>query len=173
MTTKIIAGVLIVPLFLLGLALTADYAVVDVREGGPAGTRIFVPVPLLLARVAMAFAPAEARYVRVPEIAPYLDDVRRAVDDLRAADDGILVEVEDGDDHVLVQKAGHDLRIDVVGGRREEVRVTVPLASLADVLDAYDGEGFATRDLVKIVGGIHGDLVHVRDGDDQVRIWIW
>ena len=35
MVTKIVAGFLIIPALFIGLLLSADYAIVDVREGGP------------------------------------------------------------------------------------------------------------------------------------------
>ena len=172
MPTKLLVGVLLVPIVMVGVVVSADYAVVDVREGGPDGMHIFIPVPLALARVALTFAPQEAQYVPCPEISEYIPDIQRAVGELRRARDGVLVSVEERDETVLIRKVGENVEIDV-DGDGEEVHVTVPLDALVDMLDQYDGEGFYTKDLIKSIGGMRGEVVHVRDGDEEVKVWIW
>lgn len=172
MTTKLVAGLLLAPAIFLGLLLSADYAVVDVREGGPDGMRIIVPVPLALARLALNFAPAEARYVAVPEVAEYLPHVERVVEELRKAPDGVLVSVQERRDSVLIEKVGEALAVHVDDGNAV-IDVTVPLDALIDMVRAYDGEGFDTRDLVRAIGHAHGDVVQVRDGDEEIRVWVW
>ncbi len=172
MSTKLVVAFLVVPALFITLLLSADYAIVDVREGGPDGMHIIVPVPLSLARLALNFAPAEAKYVQVPEIAEYLPYAERIVEELRKAPDGVLVSVEERDASVLVEKVGETLEIHVDDGDAM-VDVTVPLAAVLDVLRAYDGEGFDTRDLIRAIGRAHGNVVHVRDGDDEVKIWVW
>jgi hypothetical protein len=173
MPTKLIVGFLGLPAIFLGLLLSADYAVVDVREGGPGGMRIIVPVPLALARVALSFAPPEARYIQVPEIAEYLPYAERLVEELRGAGDGLLVSVEDRDQTVRIRKVGDMLEVHVVDGD-ELIDVTVPLDAVLDMVRAYDGRGFDTRDLLRAVGRADGDLVHVRGrGREEVKVWIW
>lgn len=170
MGTKLVAGLLIAPAVFLGLLLSADYAVVDVRPHD--GPRIIVPVPLALARLALEFAPQEARYVQVPEIAEYLPHAERIVQELHRADDGLLVSVEERHQTVRIEKAGDALEI-FVDDRDSVVDVSIPLDAVIEVLRAYDGQGFDTRDLVRAVGRADGDLVHVRDRDQEVRIWVW
>lgn len=172
MSTKLAIGFLVVPALFVSLLLSADYAIVDVREGGPGGMHIIVPVPLSLARLALNFAPAEAKYVQVPEIAEYLPYAERIVEELRNAPDGVLVSVEERDESVLVEKVGETLEVHVTAGDAV-VDVTVPLDAVLDVLRAYDGEGFDTRDLIRAIGRAHGNVVHVRDGEDEVKIWVW
>jgi hypothetical protein len=172
MSSKLIIGLVVTPAIFLGLLLSADYAVVDVREGGPDGMHIIVPVPLSLARVALNFAPAEAKYVKVPEVAEYLPHAERIVEELRHAPDGLLVSVQERDESVRVEKIGNALEVYVDDGDAL-VDVTVPLDAVLDMVRAYDGEGFDTRDLIRAVGRAHGNLVHVRDGDEEVKVWIW
>ena len=131
-----------------------------------------MPVPLALARLALNFAPAEAKYVQVPEVAEYLPHAERIVQALRGIDDGLLVSVEELDQTVRVEKVGEALRVFVNEGD-SVVDVTIPLDAVIEVLRAYDGHGFDTRDLVRAVGAAHGDLVHVRDRDQEVRVWVW
>ncbi len=172
MSTKLVVAFLVVPALVITLLLSADYAIVDVRAGGPHGMHIIVPVPLSLARLALNFAPAEAKYVQVPEIAEYLPYAERIVEELRNAPDGVLVSVEERDESVLVEKVGETLEVHVEDGDAV-VDVTVPLDAVLDVLRAYDGEGFDTRDLIRAIGRARGNVVHVRDGDEEVKIWVW
>lgn len=172
MTTKLLAGLLLIPVAMVGMILTADYAVVDVREGGPDGHHFIIPVPLALARVALSFAPPEAQYVEVPELGPYAPAAQRVIEELKAAPDGVLVSVEEGDETVLIQKVGDKIEIDVQD-HGEEVHVVVPLDAISDMLEQYDGEGFHTKDLLKSLGHVRGPLVHVRSDDEEVKVWIW
>ncbi len=175
MATKLIIGLLLAPAIFLGLLLSADYAIVDVREGGPDGMHIIVPVPLSLVRLALNFAPAEAKYVQVPEIAEYAEYMpyaERIIEVLREAPDGVLVSVQERDETVLVEKVGDTIEVHVNDGD-EVVDVTVPLDAVLDILRAYDGEGFDTRDLIRALGRAHGNIVHVRNGDEEVKVYIW
>ncbi|MCH7826295.1 MAG: hypothetical protein IH849_15980 [Acidobacteria bacterium] len=175
MAMKLVIGLLLAPAIFLGLLLSADYAIVDVREGGPDGMHIIVPVPLSLVRLALNFAPAEAKYVQVPEIAEYAEYMPYAehiIEVLREASDGVLVSVQERDQTVLVEKVGDTVEIHVNDGD-EVVDVTVPLDAVLDILRAYDGEGFDTRDLIRAVGRAHGNIVHVRNGDQEVKVYVW
>jgi len=172
MTTKLIAGFLIAPLLFMGLLLSADYAVVDVREAGPDGMHIIVPVPLALARLALNFAPGEAKYVHVPEIAEYLPYAAAVVEELRRAPDGLLVSVEERNERVRIEKVGDALEVHVTDGD-EVVDVTVPLDAVIDIVRAYDGQGFDTRDLIRAVGRAHGDLAHIKADDAEIKVWVW
>ena len=58
-----------VPIALLATIASLGVVVVDVREGGPDGHRIVVPVPLVFAQAALALAPvvAPADKLRIPD----------------------------------------------------------------------------------------------------------
>ena len=172
MATKLTVGLVLAPTIFVGLLLSADYAIVDVREGGPDGMHIIVPVPLSLARLALNFAPSEAKYVQVPEIAEYMPYAERIIEVLREAPDGVLVSVEERGETVLVEKVGDTVEVHVNNGD-EVVDVAVPLDAVLDILRAYDGEGFDTRDLIRAIGRAHGNIVHVRNGDEEVKVYIW
>ena len=57
---KIAAGLAALPVAAGTLVLATGVVMVDVREGGPDGSRIVVPVPLALVRTAAAFVPRHA-----------------------------------------------------------------------------------------------------------------
>lgn len=135
-----VGAIVATPFLLVALFLgVTGILIVDVREGGPDGTHIVIPVPLVVAQAALALAPAEARYVKC-------------------------------DESVLVRKEGKCITIDV-NEADEQVHCRVPLKSVARILAAYDGEGFSTSTMIRALRSApRGDLVHVRDGQDEVRI---
>ena len=163
--------VLSIPLMLIGLCLSSSCVVVDVRPAD--GPRVIVPVPLFVARAALAFAPHEATHIDVSEIAEYFDVAEKIVDELLDATDGVLVEVHDGGDHVLIAKVGDEIEIDV-DGEEEEVSVRLPLTLVADILESYDGEELETREVLAALSTVsRTNLVHVRTADEEVKVWIW
>ncbi len=163
--------VLSIPLLLVGVFLSSSCVVVDVRPAD--GPRIIVPVPLFVARAALAFAPDEATHIEIPELDDYADVAEQIVDELLDATDGVLVEVHDGDEHVLIVKVGDEIEIDV-DGDEEQVSVRLPLTVVADILESYDGERLETREVLEALSSIsRTELVHVRTADEEVKVYIW
>jgi hypothetical protein len=149
--------------------------VVDVRESGPGGHRIVIPVPLLLAETAARFAPIPPApplrdLEKVERYLPAADEVLAA---LAAAPDAELVRVDDGPDHVLIEKVGQTLRIRVEepGSR---VSVNVPIDMVQQTLQQLRG---GRIDAAGLVGALRQarltDLVEVHDGEDHVKISVW
>jgi len=163
-----------IPLLLVGLVASTGLVVVDVKPAD--GPRIVVPVPLFLARAALGFAPQEVRDVEVPELAEYSEVASKLVTELRDCADGILVEVDDGNDQVLIEKMGDELAIEVTSDD-EEVFVRIPLAAAAALLDGYDGSRLRVEgvlDALSTVSSLSGtDLVHVKSDEEEVKIWVW
>jgi hypothetical protein len=167
------AVLLATPLLLLGLLLSASYVVVEVKERGPQGHHFVIPVPLALAQAALALAPAEARELRCPQAARYLPVARRLLTELRRIPDAELVRVEQPGQMVRIRKAGDQLLIDVQD-HGQEAHVALPLEAAQQMLASYSGEGFRSSRLVAALKTVsHTDLVHVRDGQDEVKVWIW
>ncbi len=166
-----VGAIVATPFLLVALFLGATgILLVDVREGGPDGTHIVIPVPLVVAHAALAFAPAEARHVKCEDFGQYQEVAVRLAEELSRCPDFIIAEVVERDESVLVRKTGKCITIDVKDGD-EQVHCRVPLKSVARMLAAYDGEGFSTSAMIRALGSApRGDLVHVRDGEDEVRI---
>jgi hypothetical protein len=147
---------------------------VDVQEGGAGGHRIVVPVPLVLAQTALAFAPSEARYIECPEFARYQRVAERVLEELQDIPDCTLVEVHDGSEHVSIRKDGSVLKIDVEDGADETVHVKLPIAGALKAVRGYDGKGFHTQ---AALSGLRkapmGTLVDVADGEDHVKIRVF
>jgi len=158
-----------IPVVLAAMLLSSSCVVVDVKQAD--GPRIIVPVPLFVARAALAFAPPEAKHVSIPELAEYRDVAEQILSELLDAPDGILVEVRDDGEHMLIEKVGDRLEID---GDDEEVSVTVPITLVLDILDSYDGEELSSASVLAALSSVsRTELVHVKTKDEEVRVWIW
>jgi hypothetical protein len=171
-----LAVILGVPIALLATIASLGVVVVDVREGGPDGHRIVVPVPLVFAQAALALAPvvAPADKLRIPdnEALQHIGVARDVLEALAAAPDGELVRVEQPDEQVVITKEGRSLRVHV-SGKKENVTVNVPFHLALQALPGEDGR-IRTAALAGALGGLRfTDLVDVRDGDDHVRVYVW
>ncbi len=152
-----------------GLA-SMDYAVVDVKEGGPGGTRIVVPVPVLLAEAALSFAPEHAREVPLDEDArKWLPVVRKMAAELRSIPDSELVSVQDDGSDVRISKVGDHLEIRVHDDD-DVVAVNVPLEAVDEVLGSVRGGKLDVRAAIGALHRASGPLVDVRSGDDHVSV---
>lgn len=172
MLKLILAGAAALPIAATGTVAATGVAWVDVRDGGPNGTRILVPVPLVAAEIAAAFIPTpDLRMTMDGEALAQIGTARKVVQALRDAPDGELVRVEEADETVVVAKEGDTLRVHVTG-RKEKVDVNVPLAAALDVIRP-DGR----IDPAAAVRGLRyarfSTLVEVQDGDDHVKISVW
>ncbi len=145
--------------------------VVDVREGGADGHRIVLPVPVILAQVALSVAPSQARNVECHAGERYLPLARDLAKKLRDYPDFTLAEVRERDEHVLIRKVGRDLVVDVTDAQ-DQVHCRVPLRMAERVLASCADGRVRTRALAGALFGLpHGDLVRVVSSDgDQVRI---
>ena len=171
MLKLILAGAAAMPLAAGATVAATGVAWVDVREGGPSGTRIVVPVPLLAAELAASFVPMPDLQHEMGEAREHLGVARKVLDALRESPDGELVRVEEKDETVVITKEGDTLRVQV-SSLKEDVTVNVPLASAAEVIRP-DGR----IDPAAAVRGLRHarfqTLVEVRDGDDHVKISLW
>jgi hypothetical protein len=170
-----LAVILGVPIALLATLASLGVVVVDVREGGPDGSRIVVPVPLVFAQAALAVAPAvaPADKLRIPDEAlEHIGLAREILEALAKAPDGELVRVEERDELVVITKEGRSLRVRV-SGERENVNVNVPLQLALQALPDEHGR-IRTAALAGALAGVRfTDLVEVQDGNDHVRVWVW
>ena len=164
-----------VPIAMLATVASLGVVVVDVREGGPDGNHIVVPVPLVFAQAALAIAPMAAPVdkLRLPhEAAEHMGLAREVLEALAAAPDGEFVRVEERDQQVVITKEGRTLKVHVTG-KRENVTVNVPLHLALQALPGPDGR-IRTAALAGALSSVRfTDLVDVRDGNDHVRVWVW
>ena len=126
-----------------GTAVTSGLMTVSVREGGPQGVDLYIPLPAGVVEGALAVAPIALRFAddhggggELAELRGELHDVLPLVvamlDGIAGMPDAVLVEVEDGDDYVRVSKVGRKLEILVLDGG-DRVAVGVPVSVLSSV----------------------------------------
>jgi hypothetical protein len=175
MLLKIGAVLASIPLAVGSVVAATGVMVVDVKDSD--GTRIVVPVPLLLAQTAAGFAPTQgatkALDRELARVRPYLPAAEEVLDAVAASPDFELVRVDEGDEHVRVRKVGDLLQVRVESPR-ENVKVNVPLDVARRALrQARDGR-ISPSDLVAALRQARlTQVVDVRDGDEHVTITIW
>jgi hypothetical protein len=165
-------AVLSVPAALLAGVASLGIVVVDVREGGPDGTHIVVPVPLVLAQGALLFVPEEKVRVKMDRAEKYLPLARELVEALAQGPDGELVRVEESGEEVVITKEGDTLHVRVQD-KNDDVTVNIPLGlAMAAVPDAHGRIRMA--DLAGALGATRfTDLVDVQSGNDHVKVSVW
>jgi hypothetical protein len=172
MMMKVAAVVASVPLALGAAVAGTGIVVVDVRELGPNGHRIVVPVPLALVRTAAALVPPQRPGDGWDEARPHLEAARGVLQALADAPDGELVRVEEADEQVVVSKEGALLRVRV-HGKDEDVTVSVPLALALEALPAEDGS-ISPAALAGALGSARfTDLVDVRTASEHVKVTVY
>lgn len=102
---------------------------IQVREKHEGGENINLIIPAAIIPVGLAFAPDEKLAEvseRMQEILPIL---KAAAEELEKIPDGVLVEVRNHNEHVLIEKRGGALVIDV-DTDSEEVHISFPIHML-------------------------------------------
>jgi len=110
-----------------GAALSSEgFIAVKVQEKQADGTHLNLIVPAALVPATLHFVPKMKLQDAGREIRPYLPIIDAAIPALEDCPDGILVEVQDPGEHVLIQKSGGSVVIDV-NDHDDIVHVSVPL----------------------------------------------
>ena len=130
-----------------GVALAAAVAstgvvTVDVREEGPSGTRLLVPVPALLLDLGLGVAdlavPREELARIRAEVRPYAPGIHDLARELERCPDATLVEVTSERESVRVTKRDATFVVDV-DSPDGQVRVVLPARTLTRVARFLEG----------------------------------
>jgi hypothetical protein len=158
-------------LALSGVTAGTGVALVEVRDAGQ-GVSFAFPVPLLAADVALAFVPRPP--LPDPDLARVAPVALGVLHELREAPDGELVHVTDRGETVSVRKDGDLIRVHV-RAPEEDVRVAVPFEAAERFLEGARDGRLELRGTVRALRGGFGatELVHVRTGEEEVRIRVW
>ena len=110
-----------------GAALSSEgFIAVQVHEKAANGTHLTLVVPAALVPATLHFVPKHDLKDAGRDIRPYLPIIDAAIPALEDCPDGVLVEVRDPGEHVLIQKIGGSVVIDV-NDHEDTVQVSVPL----------------------------------------------
>jgi hypothetical protein len=109
-----------------GAALCSEgFIYVNVQEKQPGGTHVNVLVPAALVPTTLRFVPKH-NFAASHELRTALPIIDAAIPALNDCPDGVLVEVIDPGEHVLVTKRGGSIVVDV-NDAEDTVHVSVPL----------------------------------------------
>jgi len=127
-----------------GAALSSEgFIHVKVREKHPGGTHLNLIVPAALVPATLSFVPKQHLQGASENLHEYLPLIDAAVPALEDCPDGVLVEVRDPGEHVLITKSGGSVVIDV-NDADDEVHVSVPLraaqSSIHQIAEANEAE---------------------------------
>jgi hypothetical protein len=110
-----------------GAALSTEgFIYVNVQEKHPGGTHVQVLVPAAIVPTALHFVPRHNFAGASHDMRDALPIIDAAIPALNDCPDGVLVEVKDPGEHVLVVKHGGSIVVDV-NDPDETVHVSVPL----------------------------------------------
>jgi hypothetical protein len=110
-----------------GAALSSEgFIYVKVHERQSGGTNINVLVPAALVPATLKFVPNRHLAEASQDLRPYLPIIDAAIPALDDCPDGVLVEVVDPGEHVLVRKSGGSIIVDVKDANNT-VHVSFPL----------------------------------------------
>jgi len=127
-----------------GAALCSEgFIHVKVHEKQPGGTHLNLIVPAALVPATLSFVPRHHLAHASEQVRECLPIIDAAVPALEDAPDGVLVEVSDPGEHVLITKSGGSIVIDV-NDPGDEVHVSVPLraaqSSIHQIAEASEKE---------------------------------
>ena len=105
---------------------TEGFIYVNVQEKHPGGSHVNVFVPAAIVPAALHFVPRHNFADSSHDMREALPIIDAAIPALSDSPDGVLVEVREPDEHVLVVKHGGSIVVDV-NDPEETVHVSVPL----------------------------------------------
>jgi hypothetical protein len=125
---------------LAGAALSSQgFIHVRVQEKQPDGTNLNLFVPAAVVPTTLRFVPNQHLAEASENLRPYLPIIDAVIPALEDSPDGVLVEVVDPDEHVLVEKRGASIIVEV-NDAADVVHVSVPLraaeSTIREIADA-------------------------------------
>ena len=161
---------------LAGSALAGPWIHVEVLEKD--GAEVRVNLPMSAVEVALQVAEDEAfeqGYITIDETDITVDELRAIWSELKDSGDGEYVRVMDGDEQVRVSREGDYIKVHVSDGADdygETVNLEVPV-SVIDALLSGSGDQLNIRAAIEeLQKTTEGEVINIRDGEDQIRIWI-
>jgi hypothetical protein len=112
---------------------------VKVHEKQADGTNISLIVPAALVPMTLKFVPNRHLAQASEQLRPYMPLIDAAIPELEDCPDGVLVEVTDPGDHVLIAKRGGSIVVDV-NDRNDTVHVAVPLRAVHSAIREIGAE---------------------------------
>lgn len=154
---------------------------VEVIEQNEKASTVNVNLPLSMAEVALEVAPdklVKKGKLKLPNNDISIADLRKLWNELRNAGDAQFVTVKEDGQDVSIARRGDKIEIRVQEAASAEkdkkasnVHVDLPV-SVVDALLSGEGEELNFKNAIAQLRTQRGDIVRVRDGESNVRVWI-
>lgn len=156
------------------LLASLHFVVVRVHQHRPGGMKIWLPLPIELAQVALWFVPDnEKRFdtgtAQIERLCPLAQALLEGLEEVEEVE---LVRVNDGDHTVVIRKSGADIEINVQTDR-EEVKVRLAMRTLQGLVDSFDEGRFDAAGALSALKHSSGPMVHVDGLKTEVSLTIW
>ena len=150
---------------------------IEVMEAGQKEAKVKVNLPIKLARTAIEMAPDDVMddgHIRIDDNDISVSDLRKMWKEVREAGDAEFVTIQEKDSTVKISRKGSKLyvHVDERRGNRDQVRVEVPVSLVDALLSGNDETLNVDAAVAELERMGPGEVVHVVDGEDSVRIWI-
>ncbi len=171
-----LAGALLFALWALPAAAADRWFHVQVDDQSSGGAEVSVNLPLTLIEKAIKLIPEEVSNdveLELNDAGFSVTDLRELWNEVRDGGDATFLTVREDGNTIEVRKEGDYFVAETVGdGNGVEVNVRFPL----QVIDALFSAGPNRLDLAAAIRALanygDGDMVTVRDGDTNVRVWV-
>lgn len=131
---KVMLGIAGVTVAGVGLICSEGMIEVNVVERQPEAHHVYVLAPAALVPMTMHFVPSRKFGHASRELQPWMPTIRAALDQLRETDDVTLVDVTEPGQHVVVNKRGGSIVVDV-NDHDETVHVSAPIRAIASTIE--------------------------------------
>ncbi|MFZ0519953.1 MAG: hypothetical protein WAL95_02955 [Candidatus Acidiferrales bacterium] len=131
---KVMLGIAGVTVAGVGLICSEGMIEVNVVERQPEAHHVYVLAPAALVPMTMHFVPSRKFGHASRELQPWMPTIRAALDQLRETDDVTLADVTEPGQHVVVNKRGGSIVVDV-NDHDETVHVSAPIRAIASTIE--------------------------------------
>jgi hypothetical protein len=131
---KIVLGAAAVAAAGVGLLCSEGLIEVNVVEKQPEVHHVYVLAPAALVPMTMHFIPSRKFGHASRELQPWMPTIRAALEQLRDTDDVTLVDVTEPGQHVVVNKRGGSVVVDV-NDHDETVHVSAPIRAITSTIE--------------------------------------
>jgi hypothetical protein len=167
---KICLGILISFLLLATYAIQAGIAIVDVNTPD---LRLWIPVPIVLGHVAGEFVDLPLHQERdFRELLEYKEVAAQLLRQLKDIPDADLVEIQRANEQVRIFKQADAIWVKVINPNGK-IQVRVPLKAVENLVAVLESPNATVGDLISCLEWQRsGDLVHIENGKEKIRISI-
>ncbi len=148
---------------------------VRVNEAGEDGEKVSVNLPVSLIDAVLSNLDIDEFHngtIRIDDAEFDREMVEAIYEAAKDAKNGVFVEIEDGEESVLVVKKGDEIHVNITD-YDEEIKVRIPLKVVGALLsNSNDDELNISAALRELAESGNNTLVTVEGDDESIRVWV-